>query len=81
MKKGFQEFGGNTTCVALFGEEDEDIIIFDAGTGIRKLGKELMKKKSKGQQTPIDLSRYPSGIYQLLIDNGDKQWVRKVLKQ
>ncbi|MTI31360.1 T9SS type A sorting domain-containing protein [Cytophagales bacterium RKSG123] len=44
-------------------------------------GKELMKKKSKGQQTPIDLSRYPSGMYQLLIDNGEKQWVRKVLKQ
>jgi len=44
-EKGFQEFGGNTTCVGLFGEDHEDIVIFDAGTGIRNLGKELMKKQ------------------------------------
>ena len=44
-EKGFQEFGGNTTCVALFGEDHENIVILDAGTGIRNLGKELMKKK------------------------------------
>ncbi len=41
----FQEFGGNTTCVAVFGDkEEDDILVFDAGTGIRKLGKELMNK-------------------------------------
>ncbi|MFY0601596.1 MAG: MBL fold metallo-hydrolase [Cyclobacteriaceae bacterium] len=41
---GFQEFGGNTTCVAVFGEEHGDILVFDAGTGIRNLGKELMQR-------------------------------------
>lgn len=42
----FSEFGGNTTCVLVhWGEEDEYIFIFDAGTGIRKLGKEIMANK------------------------------------
>ncbi|WP_299529723.1 MBL fold metallo-hydrolase [Ulvibacterium sp.] len=43
--RDYLEFGGNTTCMALFREEHEDIIIFDAGSGIRKLGMELMKKE------------------------------------
>ncbi len=42
--KDFQEFGGNTTCVALFREEQDDIVVFDSGSGIRNLGKELMEK-------------------------------------
>ncbi|TAI47324.1 hypothetical protein [Flagellimonas allohymeniacidonis] len=41
--KSFQEFGGNTTCVAVMEDNKRgDVLIFDAGTGIRKLGKELM---------------------------------------
>ena len=38
---GFQEFGGNTTCVCISSLLSEDIIILDAGTGIRNLGKEI----------------------------------------
>ncbi|MDA3861313.1 MAG: MBL fold metallo-hydrolase [Melioribacteraceae bacterium] len=34
----FQKYGGNTTCVALC--NDENIYIFDAGTGIRYLGRD-----------------------------------------
>lgn len=42
-ESGFQEFGGNTTCVAVSGETmGESILIFDAGTGIRQLGKKLI---------------------------------------
>ncbi len=42
----FQEFGGNTTCVAVSaGNDKESVLVFDAGTGIRKLGKELMLRK------------------------------------
>ncbi len=47
-EKGFQEFGGNTTCVAVMDDSKEgDILIFDAGTGIRNLGKELMQRPFK----------------------------------
>ncbi len=41
-------YGGNTSCVAV--EADNQLIICDAGSGIRKLGLELMAKEySKGQ--------------------------------
>ncbi|WP_298501625.1 MBL fold metallo-hydrolase [uncultured Maribacter sp.] len=47
-EKGFQEFGGNTTCVAVMDDSKiGDVLIFDAGTGIRNLGKELMKRSFK----------------------------------
>ena len=36
------KFGGNTTCIEVRTDND-DILIFDAGTGIRVLGLELMK--------------------------------------
>ena len=36
------EFGGNTSCV-LVTQDDDKVIIFDAGTGIRKLGSDLIK--------------------------------------
>ena len=39
----FQEFGGNTTCVQLTIRETNNIAIFDAGTGIRDLGKEFLE--------------------------------------
>ena len=35
--------GGNTTCITL--ETDEQLIIFDAGSGMRNLGRELMKRE------------------------------------
>ena len=49
----FQEFGGNTTCVML--EGPERTVILDAGTGIRKLGKELMEDPKIGIERPCYL--------------------------
>ncbi len=41
--KDFTDFGGNTTCVFISGlDEGMESIILDAGTGIRKLGKEIL---------------------------------------
>jgi phosphoribosyl 1,2-cyclic phosphodiesterase len=41
--KNFTDFGGNTTCVLISGlDEGMESIIMDAGTGIRKLGKEIL---------------------------------------
>ncbi len=42
-EKGFQEVGGNSSCVLLTGGNG-NILILDAGTGIRKLGKDLIEK-------------------------------------
>jgi phosphoribosyl 1,2-cyclic phosphodiesterase len=39
-EREFQEFGGNTTCVMLTGD-DGQVAILDAGSGIRNLGKDL----------------------------------------
>jgi phosphoribosyl 1,2-cyclic phosphodiesterase len=36
-------YGGNTSCVAVRAGDEGPLIIIDAGTGIRKLGKELMQ--------------------------------------
>ncbi len=41
---GFQEFGGNTTCLQLTFESGK-IAILDAGSGIRNLGKDLLKNQ------------------------------------
>lgn len=41
---GFQEFGGNTTCIyvdLLRNDRSKAIVIIDAGTGIRNLGKDI----------------------------------------
>ena len=42
--KEFVKYGGDTTCVEIRTKNDE-IIIVDAGTGIRKLGKQLISEK------------------------------------
>ena len=42
--KEFQTYGGNTTCILIHREKINRIVIFDAGTGIRKLGKEIIAK-------------------------------------
>lgn len=39
----FLKYGGNTTCIEIR-NSDDDILIIDAGTGIRKLGNQLIKK-------------------------------------
>ncbi|MGH2565027.1 MAG: MBL fold metallo-hydrolase [Ginsengibacter sp.] len=40
----FERYGGNTSCIRILREKVNRIAIFDAGTGIRKLGKELIKE-------------------------------------
>jgi phosphoribosyl 1,2-cyclic phosphodiesterase len=42
----YEEFGGNTTCVQFDGPKRT--VIFDAGTGIRELGKEMMQDPHLG---------------------------------
>ena len=44
---GFQKFGGNTTCIQITFSDTGRIGILDAGTGIRKLGRDL---KAAGHQ-------------------------------
>lgn len=41
-EKGFHEFGGNTSCMQIITPQPNSVAICDAGTGIRKLGLELM---------------------------------------
>lgn len=41
--KEFLKYGGNTTCIKMFRENVNRVAIIDAGTGIRKLGKEIME--------------------------------------
>lgn len=59
-ESGFQEFGGNTTCVTVSSrKEGESVLIFDAGTGIRKLGKELISKNfSVGNKIYLTFSHF-----------------------
>lgn len=40
-----KKYGGNTSCIALRLEDSNDINIIDAGTGIIKLGQELVNQK------------------------------------
>lgn len=47
-ESSFHQFGGNTTCIymdLLTNNRENLIVIFDAGTGIRKLGKEIVEGK------------------------------------
>ena len=42
--KQYMKYGGNTTCIEIRSKNDE-IIIIDAGSGIRQLGKRLLKEQ------------------------------------
>lgn len=48
-------YGGNTACVAVTGLRDE-LVILDAGSGIRPLGRELMRKQLGAMSADILLS-------------------------
>src|SRR3954467_4674849 len=52
-----ERYGGNTSCVEVVTEAGTRIVI-DAGTGIRKLGKELMpaEREAGGKETHILVS-------------------------
>ncbi len=40
----FERYGGNTSCIKILRERVNRIAILDAGTGIRKLGKEIIQQ-------------------------------------
>lgn len=42
---GYQIFGGNTACLAIYDEYLQGLTIIDAGTGIRNLGKDILQHK------------------------------------
>lgn len=42
---GYQMFGGNTTCIAIYDNVEKSLSIIDAGTGIRNLGKDILQGK------------------------------------
>lgn len=51
--KDFDKYGGNTTCITV--ETDDGLFIVDAGSGIRNLGEELLKRKTpQDSLQPID---------------------------
>ena len=54
----FLEFGGNTTCLQLIIPESNSVIIIDAGSGIRQLGKDLMAMESGRHTLDIFFSHF-----------------------
>ncbi|MFI5185904.1 MAG: MBL fold metallo-hydrolase [Chitinophagales bacterium] len=56
--KEFERYGGNTTCIRIIREKANRIAILDAGTGIRNLGKELMKEGLTQQVLNIVFSHF-----------------------
>ncbi|MEM6764006.1 MAG: MBL fold metallo-hydrolase [Bacteroidota bacterium] len=57
-EKGFQEFGGNTTCVLILLENGTPFIL-DAGSGIRNLGKDLLSDPAfKDKQIYLSFSHF-----------------------
>ncbi len=55
---GFYEFGGNTTCLALTNNFSDRIAIIDAGTGIRKLGKEIERDNKYGKEIYLAFTHF-----------------------
>ena len=57
---GFMEFGGNTTCLFISGiDEGAGTLIMDAGTGIRKLGKDIMAGKIEtGEEISLGFTHF-----------------------
>ncbi len=55
---GFQEFGGNTTCLQLKFTDTNRIAIIDAGTGIRNLGKDLRAIGHKQEQIVMAFTHF-----------------------
>jgi len=54
----FQRYGGNTTCIRLFREGANRLVIIDAGSGIRNLGKEIISKGLKQKIINILFSHF-----------------------
>ena len=56
----YQRFGGNTTCLMVYRETANRIVIIDAGTGIRNLGKKLMLEQHKQETINILFTHFHS---------------------
>lgn len=54
----FEKYGGNTTCIKILREKVNRIAILDAGTGIRKLGKEIIEEGVNQQIINIVFSHF-----------------------
>jgi phosphoribosyl 1,2-cyclic phosphodiesterase len=55
---GFQEFGGDTTCLQITFTDTNRIAIIDAGTGVRNLGKDLRVIGHKQDQIVIAFTHF-----------------------
>ncbi len=42
-------YGGNTSCIEVMLEDNDAILVLDAGTGIRQLGEELERRGVRGR--------------------------------
>jgi phosphoribosyl 1,2-cyclic phosphodiesterase len=49
----YLSYGGNTSCIQLKIPDDNNYYIFDAGTGVRKLGDKIIKELLSGKKTSI----------------------------
>lgn len=54
----YQTFGGNTTCVQIRMKDTDNVVIFDAGTGIRELGKEYLQSEQQQNEIFIAFSHF-----------------------
>lgn len=55
---GFQQFGGNTTCLQITFTDTNRIAIIDAGTGLRNLGRDLRAIGHKQDQIVIAFTHF-----------------------
>ena len=55
---GFQEFGGDTTCLQITFTDTNRVAIIDAGTGVRNLGKDLRVIGHKQDQIVIAFTHF-----------------------
>jgi len=55
---GFQQFGGNTTCLQITFTDTNRIAIIDAGTGLRNLGRDLVAIGRKQEQIVIAFTHF-----------------------
>ena len=54
----FLRYGGNTTCMRIHRERANRIVIIDAGTGIRNLGKELVARNFRQELINISFTHF-----------------------
>lgn len=55
---GFQQFGGNTTCIQVTFTDTNRIAIIDAGTGLRNLGRDLRAIGHKQEEIVLALTHF-----------------------